>query len=74
MAIHLNRNNRYLSSMKTRMEIEIEIDMPEDIVKDERRFNLVKEGIVRSFSRGLYEQGVSFEIIRSNWSTAHHPS
>lgn len=55
------------SSRKAKLEIEIEIDIPIDIINDER-FSLVEEGIVRSISKGLYEQGVSFRILRSNMS------
>jgi hypothetical protein len=53
------------SSKKAKLEIEIEIDIPIDIIDDKQRFGLVEEGIVRSISKGLYEQGVSFKIIRS---------
>jgi hypothetical protein len=53
------------SSRKAKLEIEIEIDIPIDIIDDKQRFGLVEEGIVRSISKGLYEQGVSFKIIRS---------
>lgn len=53
------------SSKKAKLEIEIEIDIPVDIINDKQRFGLVEEGIVRNISKGLYEQGVSFRIIRS---------
>ncbi|MPZ07539.1 MAG: hypothetical protein GEU26_14180 [Nitrososphaeraceae archaeon] len=54
------------SSRKAKLEIEIEIDIPIDIINDKQRFGLVKEGIVRSISKGLYEQGVSFKILKSS--------
>ena len=54
------------SSKKAKLEIEVEIDIPVDIINDKQRFGLVEEGIVRSISKSLYEQGVSFRIIRSN--------
>jgi len=57
-----------LPTRKTRLGLEIEIDVPMDIINDEQRFNSVKEGIIRSISRGLYEQGVSFKITKSNLS------
>jgi hypothetical protein len=56
------------SSRKAKLEIEIEIDIPLDIINDKQRFNLVEEGIVRSISKGLYEQGVSFKILKSKMS------
>lgn len=57
-----------MPTRKTRLDLEIEIDVPTDIINDEQRFNSVKEGIIRSISRGLYEQGVSFKIMKSNLS------
>jgi len=54
------------SSRKAKLEIEIEIDIPIDIINDKQRFGLVEEGIIRSISKGLYEQGVSFKILKSN--------
>jgi hypothetical protein len=39
-----------------------------DIIGDKQRFRLVHDGIVRSISKGLYEQGVSFRILKSNMS------
>lgn len=56
------------SSRKAKLEVEIELDMPIDIINDKERFSLVEEGIVRSISKGLYEQGVSFKILRSSMS------
>ena len=56
------------SSRKAKLEVEIEIDIPIDIINDKERFSLVEEGIVRSISKGLYEQGVSFRILRSSMS------
>jgi hypothetical protein len=56
------------SSRKAKLEVEIEIDIPIDIINDKERFSLVEEGIVRSISKGLYEQGVSFKILRSSMS------
>lgn len=47
--------------------MELEVDIPEDIVKDKRRYNNVKEGIVKCISKGLYEQGIVFRITNSNF-------
>jgi hypothetical protein len=44
------------------LEVEIEIDIPIDIVQDSHRIEAVEEGLSRSISKGLYDQGVSFEI------------
>jgi hypothetical protein len=51
-----------VETKKLVMEIEIEIDVPIDIVQDNRRIKAVEDGIGRSISKGLYDQGVSFQI------------
>lgn len=43
-------------------EVEIEIDVPMDIVQDKGRIKAVEDGIGRSISKGLYDQGVSFRV------------
>jgi hypothetical protein len=49
-------------SKKVKLEIEIEVDMPLDIIEDRERFRAIESGLIRSISKGLYEQGVSFNI------------
>ena len=44
------------------LDVQIEIDIPIDIVQDSHRIKAVEEGLSRSISKGLYDQGVSFEI------------
>jgi hypothetical protein len=51
-------------SKKVKLDIEIEIDMPLDIIEDKDRFTAIETGLVRSISKGLYEQGVSFNICK----------
>jgi len=51
-------------SKKVKLDIEIEIDMPLDIIEDRDRFKAIETGLVRSISKGLYEQGVSFNIAK----------
>ena len=50
-----------------KVTLELEVDIPEDIIKDKSRFDNVKEGIVKSISKGLYEQGIGFRINNSNF-------
>jgi hypothetical protein len=45
-----------------KLEIEIEVNIPLDIIEDEKRMKAVEDGLGRSISKGLYEQGVSFTI------------
>jgi hypothetical protein len=42
--------------------VQIEIDIPIDIVVDSQRIKAVEDGLSRSISKGLYDQGVSFEV------------
>jgi hypothetical protein len=51
-----------VQTKKMVLEIEIEIDVPVDIVQDKGRIKAVEDGLGRSISKGLYDQGVSFQI------------
>lgn len=53
-----------VDSRKMKFELEIEVDVPLDIVEDHKRIKAVEDGLARSISKGLYEQGVSFTINR----------
>jgi hypothetical protein len=52
---------------KVKINLELEVGIPEDIIKDKSRCDNVKEGIVKSIAKGLYEQGIEFKIINSNF-------
>ena len=51
-----------VKTKKMILEVQIEIDIPIDIVQDSQRIKAVEAGLSRSISKGLYDQGVSFEI------------
>ena len=51
-----------VKTKKMILEVQIEIDIPIDIVQDSDRIKAVEDGLSRSISKGLYDQGVSFEI------------
>ena len=55
-------------SKKLKLDVEIEVDIPIDIIEDMNRIKAVEDGLRLSISKGLYEQGVSFKInkIHSN--------
>mgnify|MGYP003581209393 FL=1 len=42
--------------------MEIDVDLPLDIIESDQRRSAVEEGLIRSISKGLYEEGVSFKI------------
>jgi hypothetical protein len=51
-----------VETKKGKLNIGIDVDLPLDIVENDRRREAVEEGLVRSISKGLYEEGVSFKI------------
>lgn len=51
-----------VQTKKMVLEVEIEIDVPVDIVQDRGRIKAVEDGLGQSISKGLYDQGVSFRI------------
>ena len=54
-----------VQSRKVELEAIIEVDMPLDIINDKKRLKGVENGLVRSISDGLYQQGVSFRIDKT---------
>ena len=51
-----------VKTKKMILEVQIEIDIPDDIIQDNHRIKAVEDGLSRSISKGLYDQRVSFEI------------
>lgn len=51
-----------VQTKKMVLEVEIEIDVPVDIVQDRGRIKAVEDGLGQIISKGLYDQGVSFRI------------
>jgi hypothetical protein len=49
-------------SKKIKLEVQIEVDMPLDIIEDKHRLKTIEDGLVHCISKGLYEEGVSFRI------------
>ncbi|MFL6320507.1 MAG: hypothetical protein ACJ71K_21920 [Nitrososphaeraceae archaeon] len=56
-------------SKKVKLEVEIEVHMPLDIIEDKHRLKAIEDGLVRSISKGLYEEGVSFRINKVKFKT-----
>ncbi|MGC2570008.1 MAG: hypothetical protein WA364_00745 [Candidatus Nitrosopolaris sp.] len=56
-----------VQSRKVELEVKIEVDVPLDIVNDKERLTGVKNGLIRSISNGLYQQGVSFRIDKASF-------
>jgi hypothetical protein len=47
--------------------MEIKIEIPEDILSDKDRLEAVEQGIVKAVSKGLYEEGVAFTVVKANF-------
>lgn len=50
---------------KVKVNLEFEVDIPKDVDEDDDRYVVVKDGIIKSISKGMYEQGIVFRIINS---------
>ena len=49
-----------------KLRVEIDLNIPEDLIQNEKRLEMIEEGILKSISKGLYEEGISFHIISFN--------
>ena len=49
-------------SKRIKLKVEIDIDIPADLIEDKNRLKLIEDGIIKSISKGLYEEGISFTI------------
>jgi len=56
-----------VQSRKVELEVKIEVDIPVDIINDKERLREVEDGLIRSISNGLYQQGVSFRIDKTHF-------
>jgi hypothetical protein len=56
-----------VQSRMIELEVKIEVDFPLDIINDKERLTEVKNGLIRSISNGLYQQGVSFRIHETSF-------
>ena len=51
-----------VSTKLLKLKVEMDIDIPMDLIENENRLQLIEEGIVKSMCKGLYEEGISFHI------------
>lgn len=49
------------------LKMEIKIEIPEDILSDKDRQKAVEQGIVKAVSKGLYEEGLAFTVVKANF-------
>lgn len=56
-----------VSTKLLKLKVEMDIDIPIDLIESKKRLNLIEEGIIKSICKGLYEEGISFHIKTSNF-------
>lgn len=56
-----------VKSRELLLKMEIKIEIPEDILSDKDRLKAVEQGIVKAVSKGLYEEGLAFTVVKANF-------
>jgi hypothetical protein len=56
-----------VKSRELLLKMEKKIEIPDDILSDKDRLNAVVQGMVKAVSKGLYEEGVAFTVVRANF-------
>jgi hypothetical protein len=57
-----------VSTKLLKLKVEMDIDIPMDLIESKNRLQLIEEGIIKSMCKGLYEEGISFHIKTSNFN------
>ena len=47
--------------------MEIKIEIPQDIFADKKRLGSVEQGILKAISKGPYEEGLAFKIVKATF-------
>ena len=56
-----------VSTKLLKLKVEMDIDIPMDLLESKNRLGLIEEGIIKSICKGLYEEGISFHIKTFNF-------
>ena len=56
-----------VSKKRIKLNLEIEIDIPTDLITNRIRIKKVEDGIIKTISKGLYQEGLSFDIKKFNF-------
>ena len=54
-------------SKLVKLNLEIDIDIPTDLITNRIRIKKVEDGIIKSISKGLYQEGLSFDNKKFNF-------
>lgn len=53
-----------------KLKVEIDVAVPHDIAEDEKRLKLVEDGILKVISKGMYEEGLAFKIVKAKFNAS----
>ena len=56
-----------VKSRELLLKMEIKIEIPEDILSDKDRLKDLEQGIVKAVSKGLYEEGLPYTVVKANF-------
>ncbi len=56
-----------VKSKEVLLKMEIKIDIPQDIMLDRKRLKSIQQGILKVISKGPYEEGLAFNIVRATF-------
>jgi hypothetical protein len=51
-----------VSAKHVKLNIEMDIEIPTDLLESKDKVRIIEDGIIKSISKGLYEEGISFHI------------
>jgi hypothetical protein len=51
-----------------KLNIEMDIEIPTDLLENIDKIRVIEDGIIKCLSKGLYEEGISFDIKKFNFN------
>ena len=61
-----------VSKKRVKLNLELDIDIPTDVIANRTRIKIVEDGIIKSISKGLYQEGLSFDIKKFTFDLENH--
>jgi hypothetical protein len=56
-----------VSTKRVKLNIDMDIDIPIDLLANKDRIRIIEDGVIKSISKGLYEEGISFHLKNLNF-------
>ena len=56
-----------VSTKLLKVKVEMDIDIPTDLIENKSRLKLIEEGIIKSICKGLCQEWLSFDIKKFNF-------